>query len=308
MECVRPRVASVVEGTSEREALPADREDVRCQTLSPNVCDRADRRDGGGAVVAFVAESATPVLEPDVVGEQLSYLVPAPVGKERVKPIVGSTRGVLERDARVGRLSKRACAASSSAIAASMSSMSNTTCIAIRPSSSRPNRLSNSSRGAPGLVSAVPSSSRVRARRSPRTAIDSIRCAPADSREAVLPHVAIRETEDRLGEADYLPATLDEDIWSRTSARPRPRLRDRSSLHLVASLARTRCPVRTLGASGAAGAAGTSRSPRMPRAFSASAAAPFRSYSPTARSAAARAPAASPAAPNTVASARQASP
>jgi len=96
MECVRPRVASVVEGTSEREALPADREDVRCQTLSPNVCDRADRRDGGLAVVAFVAESSTPVLEPDVVGEQLSYLVPAPVGKERVKPIVGSTRGVLE--------------------------------------------------------------------------------------------------------------------------------------------------------------------------------------------------------------------
>ncbi len=96
MECVRPCVASVVEGTSECEALPADREEVRCQTLSPNVRDRPYRRDGGGAVVAFVAESSTPVLEPDVVGEQLSDLVPAPVGKERVKPIVGSTRGVLE--------------------------------------------------------------------------------------------------------------------------------------------------------------------------------------------------------------------
>ena len=46
--------------------------------------------------------------------------------------------------------------ASSSAIAASMSSMSNHTCRAIRPSSSRPTTWSISSWGAPGLESAVP--------------------------------------------------------------------------------------------------------------------------------------------------------
>ena len=39
----------------------------------------------GGAAVAFTAESSTPVIEPDVVGEQRTDVIPAAVGKERVR-------------------------------------------------------------------------------------------------------------------------------------------------------------------------------------------------------------------------------
>ena len=64
------------------------------------------------SLLLFRAESSATVLEPDVVGQQLPDLVPAPVTKEGVEPIVGSARDVPERcsegSRRTGRAWRRA--------------------------------------------------------------------------------------------------------------------------------------------------------------------------------------------------------
>ena len=72
--------------------------------LSAEVGDRLQLRELCSAVVALAAESSTPVFDLDVVGKQRADGVPAPFREERVEPIVGSTRGVLERAPEVAAL------------------------------------------------------------------------------------------------------------------------------------------------------------------------------------------------------------
>ena len=304
MECVRPRVASVVEGTSEREALPrtARTSGVISYPMS------AIARTAATAVARSLLSScgvrdAGP--RPDVVGEQLSYLVPAPVGKQRVEPFVGSTRGVLER---------RTCGP---------------------PLEPGVRRIELCDRGievvdvehhlyrdSPFVIEAeqleqlVTRCPRARVRSAelqsgesqPLAAhcdqLDSVRTAPTS--KSVLPRLAICPTEDQSGRSRLFCDDSRRILCCVQMARTRPTRRGRRPPLSSEAPARTRCPARR-SAPRVSRAAGTS-TPRSPRAFSASAAAPFSSYSLTARSAAACAPATSPAAPNTVASARQASP
>ena len=146
------------------------------------------------------------------------------------------------RAAPVAAPSSRACAASSSAIAASMSSMSNDIWQRDSTVLVEAEQLEHSSCGAPGLTSAVPTSSRVRARRSPRTATTA-RSEPHCAVSIRRRHFAERE-KIVADEADYLPAALDGDDRPRTAARPRPRPRDRQRRRGGGSLARTRCRAR----------------------------------------------------------------
>ncbi len=170
----------------------------------------------------------------------------------------------------------------------------------------------NSSCGAPGLASAVPTTIRARARRSPRTAIScAVRRTPLAPRTrpiscaqfsgwTIAPAACVKPMTFRLlslNTSGAYSCSNSSQAWRLTAAATRLPAR----MHALSSS-------RTCGGSGGTGTDGRSGSPRMRRALSASAAAPFRSYRSTARSAAVRAPAASPAAPKTVASVRQESP
>ena len=121
-------------------------------------------------------------------------------------------------------------------------------------------------------------------------------------------HVATGLRRKLIREADDFPATLDENLGGEQPLELVPGLAIDSG-HQAFAHSHARVvqlddrPVLARRSRAERPLSGQER-----RAFSASAAAPFSSYSSTACSAAARAPAASPAAPNTVASARQASP
>ena len=244
----------------------------------------------------------TAIVDGNVVGEQPCHARPsrglrsAPVALDRL------ACRVFEPPRLWLPLLESGVRASSSASAASMSSMSKNTCSAIRPSSSRPYTWSNSSCGDPGLTSAVPTSSRVRARRSPRTATLLDGDAPLDlTKTSYLAGPFARRNIEPL---------LKPTIFRRLSMKTSGAMSSSNSSHASRSTAASsRAIARTHALSSSTlGGFGWSWDRReIPhakdaRALSASAAAPFRSYRSTARSAAARAPAASPAAPKTVAS------
>ncbi len=191
-----------------------------------------------------------------------------------------------------------------------MSSMSNHTCSAIRPSSSRPTQLEQLVMRRPRarVCSAELQSGESQALAS-HGDNDCDRCciAPISRRRLASRGQSLDGRSIRV-KPTYLPATLDEDVGCVQLLDLVPGFAIESSLQRCRTLARTRCPARRSALrvepgrpEDVARREGAAPFPQVPQHLSAR-------TGPTARSAAARAPAASPAALSTVASARQASP
>ncbi len=82
-EC-RGLLTAAEDDTDKGDAVAADRKDLCGRVCHPEVGDRPRLRQHRGPAAARTAESSTPVLEPDVVGEQRAELVPALVRSEEM--------------------------------------------------------------------------------------------------------------------------------------------------------------------------------------------------------------------------------
>ena len=192
-----------------------------------------------------------------------------------------------------------------------MSSTSNHTSHAMRPSLVEAVQLEYLVVRGPGTHVGSESSRRMSARRSPRIATTSRWYR--DQADLQIPlqfrrPLARQNITDSAGKPTIFRRLSTETLGCEQPLDFVPGPTDLISGYGALTCAHARVVRRTFAASVDVGGVGNSGSPRTARALSTSAPAPFRSYRSAACSAAARAPMVSPAAPNTIASVRHASP